>query len=340
MAPEEFIIVGENIHCTRVFKRGGVRTQALPGGGEAVKFTWQDEAQQLPVPCGWEDVSPAYTEGKIKHVALAVHLMRNGTAAEQERGTAYLCYLAERQINAGASFLDLNVDEYSTDPAVQVETMACMAEFLSCRYDVPLSIDSSNPTTLRTGLAQCRQDIRPPMINSISLERPEMIDLAVEFKADAIVNAAGREGMPAGVDDRMANFRELAAATTAAGIELERVHFDPLVLPISVDPMNGSHFLGATSAARSEFPGAHLNGGLSNVSFGMPNRKLLNTVFVRLCLEAGTDGGIVDPVSMPLAEVAQLDPATEPYRLAQAVLTGEDMFGMEYIGAFRDGRLG
>jgi len=211
--------------------------------------------------------------------------------------------------------------------------------FLSKRYNTPLSIDSSNPETLATGLAGCRNDIAPPMINSISLERPSVIDLAKQFNADAIVNAAGREGMPADADERTTNFRELIALTDAAGVERTKLHLDPLVLPISTDPVNGMHFLNATSQARSEFEGVHLSGGLSNISFGMPSRKLLNMTFAYLCVEAGTDGGIIDPAVMPVAAIAAMEVESEPFQMAKAVLVGEDMFGMEFITAYRDGKL-
>ncbi len=337
---EQFITVGENIHCTRIVKRNGIRTTTLAGGIEAVKYTRDGEELAVPVPAGWESRSPSFADGKIKHVALAVYQALNGSAADKAMAEGYLCYLAERQINAGAVFLDVNVDEYSTDPAEAGDVMAYLAGFLSDKYDTPLSVDSSNPDTLRIGLATCRTDIRPPMLNSISLERPDAIALAKEFNADAIVNAVGREGMPADASERMANFRELMPLLDEAGIARDKVHLDPLVLPISTDPLNGSHFLGATASARAEFEGIHLNGGLSNISFGMPSRKLLNMVFVHLCAEAGTDGGIIDPAVMPPSAVAALDSDSEPFKLARAVLTGEDMFGMEYITAYRDGRLG
>ena len=335
----KFVVVGENLHCTRIVKRGGIKTTELPGGGEGVAFQRDGESRALPVPANWEEVSPAFGDGKIKHIALALYQSLHGAPDEQAAGADYLCYLAERQIDNGATFLDVNVDEYSTESSVQGEMMGYMVGFLSERYDTPLSIDSSKPETLEIGLAACRTDIASPMINSISLERPDVIDLAKQYNADAIVNAAGREGMPADADERTANFRELIAAIDATGMARDKLHLDPLVLPISTDPMNGMHFLNATSQARSEFEGVHLNGGLSNVSFGMPSRKLLNVTFAYLCVEAGTDGGIIDPAVMPATAIASLDTDSEPFRFAKAVLVGEDMFGMEYITAFRDGKL-
>ena len=336
-----FIVVGENIHCTRIVKSGGRKTVTLPDGTEAVAFKYQGEERTLPVPPDWSNVSPAYNDGKIKHVALAMHHIFNAADdSTKQAGIDYLCYTAERQINAGATFLDVNVDEYSNIPEKQAEAMEFLAGFLSSRYDTPLSIDSSNPATLEAGLKQCRTGGQPPMINSISLERPELADLASEYDADVIVNASGRDGMPCQVDDRLANFREIIGALTARGIAHSKLHLDPLVFPISTDPMNGQYVLQTNRKAAQEFEGVHLNGGLSNISFGMPNRKLLNMVFVFLCAESGTDGGIIDPVVTPVKAIAEMDVHTESFKLASAVLTGEDMFGMEYITAHREGRLG
>lgn len=337
---QRFIIVGENIHCTRVVKREGAKTRQLADGRLGVTFKSQGQERALPVPADWATVSPPFHDGKIKHVALAIHQLLHGQGDDRAAGEAYLAYLADRQVRAGASYLDVNVDEYSADPAVAADVLARVVDFLGARVGVPLSIDSSNPEILRAGLRRCRKDIRAPMINSVSLERAEVVDLVCEFGADAIVNACGRTGMPAGVEDRLANLREIIGLLDKAGVARGQMHLDPLVLPISTDPLNGSYFLQATAAARREFAGVHLNGGLSNVSFGMPNRGLLNSTFVWLCAEAGTDGGIIDPVTLPVSAMAQVDTGAEPFRLARAVLVGEDLYGADYISAFREGKLG
>ena len=339
MDAKSFIVVGENIHCTRIVKRNGKRAITLGDGREVVTFQHNGEDRQLSIPENWASVSPAFEQGKVKHGALAMYQAMNGSGSDQKDGEDYLCWMAERQINAGATFLDVNVDEYSTDKGAVIDTMIFIVDFLGRRYDTPLSIDSSDPDTLRTGLERCRKDIRPPMLNSVSLEREEVADLVVEFNADAIVNAAGKSGMPCGVEDRMENLRQILGILTGNGVAVERLHIDALVLPISTDPMNGQYFMQATEQAVKEFPGIHANGGLSNISFGMPNRKLLNMTFTRICTDIGLDGGIIDPVSMSAEAISGMDTESEPFTLAKAVLTGEDMFGMEYIGASRDGRI-
>jgi hypothetical protein len=83
----------------------------------------------------------------------------------------------------------------------------------------------------------------------------------------------------------------------------------------------------------------HVTGGFSNVSFGMPQRRLLNEVFVWMALEAGADSGIVDSLLAGPARIAALDPTSEPFRFAHAVLSGQDEYGAEFLAASRDGRL-
>ena len=335
----KFVVVGENIHCTRIVKRNGKRAGTRPDGSEMVTFSYRGEERELSVPADWEQFSPAFGQDKIKHAALAIFQARHGDENDRRDGEDYLCWMAERQIEAGVTFLDVNVDEYANDADEVRQAMVWLVEFLSTRFEIPLSIDSSNPDTLEAGLERCRKDIRPPMMNSVSLERTSAVDLVKPYDADVIVSAAGREDMPADADARLANLGEIIAMLEKAGVPREKQHLDPLVMPISTDPMNGSMFMEATERAGKEFPGVHLNGGLSNISFGMPKRRLLNQVFMRLCAERGTDGGIIDPVTMSVDEVSALDPSTESFKLAKAVLTGKDMFGMEYISAYREGRL-
>lgn len=336
---KNFIVIGENIHCSRIVKRNGKKATTFADGSDVVNFTYKGDDRELPVPPDWAAISPAFEQDKIKHVALGIHQALHGDNDTQQTGQDYLCWLAERQIEAGAWFLDVNVDEYSSDPEAAIEVMSYLVEFYGQRFDTPLSIDSSNPKVLQAGLDKHRSDIRPPMVNSVSLERPDVADLTKHYNANVIGNASGAEGMPGSVEERMNNFRQVMTIMETADIPREKMHLDPLVLPISTDPNNGAVFLETTRQAAAEFEGVHMNGGLSNISFGMPRRKLLNLTFIRLCAEAGTDGGIIDPCVTPPDAAAELDPDAESFKLAKAVLTGEDMFGMEYITAHREGRL-
>ena len=147
--------------------------------------------------------------------------------------------------------------------------------------------------------------------------------------------------MPANADERIANARALIDAATARGLGLDALHVDALVLPVAVDPEVGGFFLDAVRALRVALgTQLHLTGGLSNVSYGLPARKLLNDVFIDLAVTAGADSGIIDPLANDLRRIAGLDRGARPYQLAADLLTGADPYGGAFLRAFRAGELG
>ncbi|MCX7590949.1 MAG: dihydropteroate synthase, partial [Kiritimatiellae bacterium] len=205
---------------------------------------------------------------------------------------------------------------------------------------IPVSVDSSNIEILRAGLEVCNRSRGRPMVNSVSLERAEAIPVALEHNAVVIASAAGAKGLPSSREERLANIHVLVEKLQKAGLEKEAIHVDPLVLPISTDSSNGRTFLDTVSSVRREYgPEIHIVAGLSNVSFGMPNRKLINQVYAWLAVQAGADGGIVDPLQVNAEILRSLDTNSEGFRLARALLLGEDEFGMNFIEACREGRI-
>ena len=138
----------------------------------------------------------------------------------------------------------------------------------------------------------------------------------------------------------MENIGKLMVELKNAGFEAPGIYLDPLVFPISVDPGNGMAIFNSVEELRNRYgPEIHFAPGLSNISFGMPNRKLINQVFTRLAVEAGADGGIVDPLQINVDALNSLDTESEGYKLARALLLGEDEFGMNYIMASREGKI-
>jgi 5-methyltetrahydrofolate--homocysteine methyltransferase len=179
------------------------------------------------------------------------------------------------------------------------------------------------------------------MVNSVSLERQSSIQVAAEFKAVVIASAAGEKDLPCDTAQRLANINRLMPMLASVGLTGSRVYVDPLVFPVATDSNNAQSFIEAVAAIRKTYgPEIHISGGLSNVSFGLPARKLINQVFTWMVVEAGGDSGILDPLQMNSKILAAVDTTTEPFKLAKALLTGEDLFGMEFITAHRDGKLG
>jgi 5-methyltetrahydrofolate--homocysteine methyltransferase len=244
--------------------------------------------------------------------------------------------MALRQIAAGAGFLDVNVDEYSHRLHEQVEVMTWLVGELAPLVDVPLSIDSSNLEIIAAGMAAAEAEPQAPMLNSASLERTEALDLAAEMGGAVIVTAAGSAAMPSDAEERVANGTQMIERALARGIPMERIYVDPLVFPISVDGAFGEHCLSAIRQLRARFgPEIHITGGMSNVSFGIPQRRLINDVFLVLAVEAGADSGIIDPVATDVDAALARDRTARPYQLALDVLTGADRHCRAYMKAFR-----
>lgn len=339
-AGRPFIIIGENIHCTRKVKREGNRVKAGPDGREAVVF--QDEFGNealLSVPDAIRNTE-AYRNGNIAHVAAAVEAGRRGNDAEREQGEAYLRWLARRQIERGSHYLDVNVDEVNPEIEDRNEAMRWTVGVLARVFSVPLSIDSSELSTLQAGLEAIQQaGGAQPMLNSASLERLEAVDLAVRFRCRTIVMTSGESGLPTGVDDRCENLDRMVDKCRSAGLALADLFADPLIYTISATPNVGVVCLETIRRIRAKYPEIHIAGGHSNISFGLPNRRLLNAVWLWLAIDAGVDSGLIDPLTCHPGDVARLDPDSEAVQLARNGFLGRDEHFMDYIMAHREGRL-
>ncbi|MBU0714936.1 MAG: dihydropteroate synthase [Verrucomicrobia bacterium] len=337
MQIKTFIVIGENIHCTRVLKRDG---NLVDAAAHVIRYDDAGKKKTLPIPeillksADWEN-------GKIKHCVAAIWQGLYGQGPAQEAGRDYLRVMAAKQEKAGASFLDVNVDEFSMDLPERIKAMQWTAALVQGASRLPLSIDSSNSDIMRAGLKACEQARGRPMVNSISLERIGLLGAVAEYQPAVVASAAGENGLPANTEERLDNLGRLIPQLTAKGIQMDWIHVDPLVYTISTEANNGKMFLDAVQAIRAKYgPAVHIIGGLSNVSFGMPARKLINQVFAYLAVEAGGDGGIVDPLQINAKILQGLDTKAEPFQLAKALLLGTDDFGMNFIAAHRAGKLG
>ena len=337
---KEFIVIGENIHTTRVLLRKGKLVTTDPEGDEAVRFYDTNKKRgYLKIP---EKVKKAqdFQEGRVKHIKVAVDAAMSGEEPASSVGMDYLKRLVKRQVDAGADFLDLNVDEISLKIEEQKAAMKWLVETVEEMSSVPLSIDSSISEIIEEGLSACKGTAGRMMLNSASLERVDALDLAKRFNANVIVTAAGESGMPDGADERVANASCMVETALEKGIAMQDIYIDPLVFPISVNDEFGNHFFLAIKTLREKFgPDIHISGGFSNVSFGIPSRRLVNDVFLNLAVEAGADSGIIDPVVSHLEEVFTMDQETKPYRFAEDMLLGRDQYCKNFLTAYRKGEL-
>jgi len=338
MAPA-FIIIGENIHASRAVRRAGSQVTTTGAGQPALRFTDRSGAPRtLEIP----DALPRSAGGSgglVKQVQAAILAGRSGSAEARSDGIAYLQSLASRQVDAGAAWLDLNVDEISPDEAFRQDAMRWLVGVVEEVTAVPVAIDSSSPAVLAAGLAAVRTPGSRTLLNSASLERPEALDLALAHGGPVVVSAAGAQGLPAGVEEQVANALRMAELALQRGIRAAELFVDPLVLPAAVRPDGASGFLATVRELRRRLgPEVHITGGLSNVSYGLPARRLLHDVFLSLVIEAGADSGILDPLQTVPGRPATA-PGSRPWQLATGVLLGEDPHGRMFVRAHRAGEL-
>ena len=146
--------------------------------------------------------------------------------------------------------------------------------------------------------------------------------------------------MPQNDDERVVNASRMVNAALAKGIAIQDIYIDALVFPISVESQFGNHCLQAIRRLREKYGREiHITGGLSNVSFGLPCRRLINDVFIILAVEAGADGGIMDPITSSLHNVFSIDRQSKAYQLAEDMLLGKDRNCKNFLRAYRKGEL-
>ena len=339
----DFIVIGENVHATRVLLLRGKWVATREDGSEVIRYGSAEgvqhaegEQHDLVIP---EKVKTTkdYDEGRVKHIKIAIQKGMSQDPGEQEEGIRYLRWVVGRQLAAGADFLDLNVDEVSLNPSKQRQAMEWLVHLVEEMSPIPLSIDSSDAENIEAGLKACRRKSGRPLLNSASLERIGALDLVLQYDTEVIVTASGEEGMPDGSEQRIEFASRMVDAALGKGIELSRIHVDCLVFPISVDARFGMHYFDAVKTMREKYgPEIHVTGGLSNVSFGLPKRKIINDVFINLAVQFGADGGIVDPVASRLNGVFGIDWDIEAYRITREMLLGRDEHCANFLVAYRN----
>ncbi|MCP4576214.1 MAG: dihydropteroate synthase [Deltaproteobacteria bacterium] len=244
--------------------------------------------------------------------------------AVTNRDEDFIKKLAVEQANAGAGFIDVNA---GTSPDREPEDLVWLVRMVQQVVVVPLCLDSSSPKALSAGFSEVKQ---MPMVNSISAEPQRLEDLLPLVSVNAckvIALAIDENGMPKGLDDRMTAVRKVLKATQESGVLDDNVYVDPLLLSIATDTNSGEMILDTIRTIRSEYPHVHIISGLSNISFGLPKRSLINRTFLTLAMAAGMDCAIADPTDQELRETL----------LATDLLLARDRFCRGYTGAYRSG---
>lgn len=255
---------------------------------------------------------------------------RSVAEAIVNRDREFLESLAKAEAAAGVDFIDVNTGTGYGSPEQEMATMEWLVEVVQRVTGKPLVIDSESPHIIEAALRKYHGI--SPIINSVNAE-PERLasigSLAMEHQAWLVVLAMGTKGIPDNVEERLATCDQIMEQLTHLGLREERIFFDPLVLPIAVDSTQGLVTLKTIEQIKSRYPNARTVMGLSNISYGLPNRKLVNQAFLVMATYAGLDAVILNP----------LDAKTMSFIKTANMLTSRDPLCKGYIRAHRKGIL-
>ena len=216
-----------------------------------------------------------------------------------EKNSDFIVNLAIAQAKAGADYIDCNP---GTTGEAEVCDMELLIRLVQSAVDKPVAFDSPNPLALQRAF-EVYEGSATPMVNSITLEAQRLADtlpLIVSSGASCVALALSDEGMPGQSGQREQTACRLIDTLLEAGLTQSRIFLDPIIAPLGTDINAGRQVIEAITAIKERYPEVHFTAGMSNISFGLPARRLLNRVFMTLCMGAGLDSAICDPLNADL----------------------------------------
>lgn len=237
--------------------------------------------------------------------------------ALRENDMNYIVSQAIEQEEAGAQILDINVGLPGID---EVEMMRRVVTAISGAVALPLQIDSSNPAAIEAGL---RAAPGKCLINSVNASKASLegiLPLAKKYGAAIVALTVGENGLPATVEERMNLAREIISCAEAEGIDRHDIAVDCLTLTVSAQQDQANMTLEALKRIRTEL-GMETVLGVSNISFGLPQRHIVTQAFLTQAIFAGLTLPIINPNQKEMMDAIS----------ACRVLGGEDVSCEAYI---------
>lgn len=245
-------------------------------------------------------------------------------AAVVDRDADYICDDVRQQTEAGATYIDVNA---GARIGHEEEDMRWLLEVVQSATKLPLCLDSPDPAILEMGYGLVNTK---PMINSISLEKDRfepMMEFLKGKDCRVVALCMDDTGMPRSVEDIVSRAVKLVEELESIGLKRDDIFIDPLIQPLSVDVSNGRLAMDSVKAIMTELEGVHTTGGLSNISYGLPQRRIVNRAFLAMMIAHGFDSAIMDP----------LDQGVMSLKTTADMLAGNDDYCMKYIQATRKG---
>ncbi len=223
------------------------------------------------------------------------------------------------QAQAGADIIDVNVGTFGVD---EVALLPKAVQAVMETVDTPLCLDSSNPDALEAALKVYKGK---PLINSVTGEEHSLkrvLPLVKKHGAAVIGLVQDDKGIPKDAEGRVSAAHKIVERAEAAGIPREDVVIDCLAFAVGAEPSSGAAVIEAIRRIKAEL-GVNMTMGASNISFGLPDRELLNNAFVVMATAAGMTCLIVDAAKV------------RPITLAADLVLGRDKRARRYIEAYR-----
>lgn len=248
--------------------------------------------------------------------------IKRALEAFESRDEKAVLELAKIQLDGGADYLDVNTAMCSDE----AETMIWACRLILNEFGCGIMADSPDPGVIERLYSEV--EIKKSIINSVTID-PERFEpvtsLAKKYDAGVVAMPIGAGAMPADAAERVNNSSELIEKLNAEGIDNGRIYVDIIVEAAGANYLAPEYALSATAQIREKYPDVHITAGLSNISFGLPKRVVINRAFLCLLMRSGLDSAILDTSNADMMLTAA----------AANMLTGKDEFCMNYLTVFR-----
>jgi cobalamin-dependent methionine synthase I len=239
-----------------------------------------------------------------------------------ERDTEAVLKEVRGQQNTNVTHLDINA---GGSPAKETDDLLWLLETIlpELKPETGLVIDSMSAECLARALFRIHD--RPgTIVNAITNDADKLaavMPLIQQHRTGVVAICGSIAASPRTSEERLAAAEQLHRALSSAGVPDERIYFDPLLLPLAYDPQQTRAVLETVRELRRRWPAAHAIVGLSNVSFNMPDRSLLNRTYLAMLLAAGANAVIINPGDAELVAILT----------AARALLGQDDFLTDYL---------
>jgi 5-methyltetrahydrofolate--homocysteine methyltransferase len=237
--------------------------------------------------------------------------------ALSDNDTGYILKQAAEQINAGADILDINVGAAGID---EVAVLPKIVKAVQSITGMPLQLDSANPDALEAALRVCNGK---PIVNSVNAETDSLeavLPLVKKYGAAVVGLTLDKNGIPKTAEERLALAEKILNRALELGIKRQDVFIDCLTLTVGAEQESAAETLKAVALVKEKL-GLKTVLGVSNISFGLPERGVINRTFLALALQSGLDLPIMNPNEKEMTDTVR----------AFNVLAGFDKNAAEYI---------